>query len=398
MREPFFLFIFTVFCVAVQGFFSMFEMASVSFNRIRLQYYEKQGHKMAIWLKGLLSQPSRLFGTTLIMINVALLVGSEASRRLYESLGFDPDLAPITQVLFVLIFGELAPLFAARKHPESVALFGTPIVCFLSRILIPVVWILEGLSHLLGKSKQFSFFLSREEVQKAFEESHGNLARSENEQMMSHVFSLRNKTPMSLLIPVASMKGFPYDTQMKEVIEYFRGMLPPYIPVYRDRVENIVAIATPREFLQAKDVDRLINNAKAPWFITDSFSILRILQQFRSNKQSIAVVLDKKGKAVGFLTLDVIVEEIFPDSEEEIIEQKTFVEKTLPGDTLLSDFNTQFHAHLYSEEPMTLSELMADTLHHLPEEGEVIYVDSFELVVIEASLLGAKTILVRTTL
>jgi CBS domain containing-hemolysin-like protein len=396
MTEPFYLFLFTLLCIFVQGFFSMFEMASVSFNRVRLQYYEKQGHTMAIWLKELLSHPSRLFGTTLIMINLALLIGSEASRRLYESLGFDPDLAPITQVIFVLVFGELAPLFAARRHPEGVALFGTPIVMFLSKILMPIVWILEIVSYFLGKSKEKSFFLSREEVQKAFEESHGTMARSENEQMMCHIFSLRSKITKSFIQPLEAMKSFPHDMSVEKVVSEFRGVLPSFLPIYRENKENIVAISTPRDLLQSKKTDRIIERSHSPWFITDNFSILRILQEFRHNNQSIAVVLDGKGKTIGYLTLDEIIDEIFPDTKDEVVSQKIYVEKTLSGDTLLSDFNRQFHGHLYHEEAETLSDLMSEILHHLPEDGEMVYVGCYELTVMEASLLGAKTILVKT--
>ncbi|MES2274306.1 MAG: DUF21 domain-containing protein, partial [Chlamydiota bacterium] len=68
-------------------------------------------------------RPSRLFGTTLIGINTALVFGSECARHIYESVHLDPDWAPLTQVLLVVIFGELAPMFAARRHPEQLAMF-----------------------------------------------------------------------------------------------------------------------------------------------------------------------------------------------------------------------------------------------------------------------------------
>ena len=38
---------------------------------------------------------------------------------------------------------------------------------------------------------------------------------------------------------------------------------------------------------------------------------MQILQQFRKNKQSVAIVLSRKGAAVGMLTLDAILSEIF---------------------------------------------------------------------------------------
>ena len=54
--------IFNLLSIIVLAFYSMLEMACVSFNKIRLQYYVSKGNKQAIWLNYLLQHPSRLFG------------------------------------------------------------------------------------------------------------------------------------------------------------------------------------------------------------------------------------------------------------------------------------------------------------------------------------------------
>ena len=99
--------------IVVLAFFSMSEMACVSFNKIRLQYYFSKGNTRAIWLNHLLHNPSRLFGTTLIMVSLAMVIGSECAREFHSSIGLDPDLAPLTQVILVVIFGE-RPLFSRQ--------------------------------------------------------------------------------------------------------------------------------------------------------------------------------------------------------------------------------------------------------------------------------------------
>ena len=48
-------------CLVIQGFFAMAEMACVSFNKIRLQYYVSKNNRRAIWLNDLLQHPARLF-------------------------------------------------------------------------------------------------------------------------------------------------------------------------------------------------------------------------------------------------------------------------------------------------------------------------------------------------
>ncbi len=112
--------------IIMLAFYSMTEMACVSFNKVRLQYYVSKGMKRAIWLNALLQHPSRLFGTTLIGVNIAMFFGSEFSRQFYSSIGLNPDWSPLTQVILVVIFGELAPMFAARRYPEHVSILGIP--------------------------------------------------------------------------------------------------------------------------------------------------------------------------------------------------------------------------------------------------------------------------------
>ncbi|MBP7075396.1 MAG: DUF21 domain-containing protein, partial [Rhabdochlamydiaceae bacterium] len=138
-------------CLVIQGFFAMLEMACVSFNKVRLQYYVSKGNKRAIWLNDLLHHPGRLFGTALICINAALQIGSEASRRLYESLHFSPDLAPITQVIIVLIFAEIAPLFAGRRYAEHAAMIGVPVLYAMSYLLRPLIWLFDGFCRIVHK-------------------------------------------------------------------------------------------------------------------------------------------------------------------------------------------------------------------------------------------------------
>src|SRR3990167_9096337 len=143
----FFLF-WTLAAIVIQGMFALFEMACISFNKIRLQYYVSQGEKRALWLNYLLQRPSRLFGTTLIGINAALQIGSECSRRFYESIHLDPDWAPFTQFPIVVILAELVPLFIAMRYPEQSVMTVAPLMAVLSRLLSPIIWAFDALSRL----------------------------------------------------------------------------------------------------------------------------------------------------------------------------------------------------------------------------------------------------------
>lgn len=392
---------FTLLAVAIQGFFAFFEMACVSFNKVRLQYYVSLGTRRALWLNYLLKRPSRLFGTTLIGVNAALFIGSECARRFYESIHLDPDWAPLTQILIVVIFGELAPLFAARRHPEQAAMFCVPLMVLIARLLSPLIWAFDALSRgihrLMGKEKEVSLFLSREEVKMAFQEREEG--EDEFNEILNRIFQLKNLTAGQLMQPLAKVQMAPSHATLAEVRHLLSVHYAPIVPIYHRQNHNIVAIAHLRDLLRLDEKKQILEQTRSPWFVTRDTSVLEILEQFRRNNQSAAVILDASGQACGILTLDQILSEIFGEEEHQPVsetEAPLYVERTLSGEMSVAEFNRQFEAALPQENGDTLSDLILKELGHPPVKGEEIRIDDFEFTVDEPTLRGVKTLSVRS--
>jgi len=398
-------------CLAVQGFFSMVEMACVSFNKVRLQYYVSKQNKRALWLSYLLHHPALLFGTTLIGVNTALIIGSECARRFYDSLGLSADWAPLTQIFIVLIFAEIAPMFAGRRYAEHVALLGIPVLFFFSVILRPVIWLLDvlcrGVNRLIGKPVAAGIYLSREELQNVIEEKDEAITsepvKQEFNTVVANMFTLKNKTAKDLMQPITVVPLVPSFCTVGEMRAIVKDKQVSFLPIYHRTPQNIVAIAYPRDLLRLSSNKKIKDHSRPPWFITENSSILHNLKQFRRNNQSLAIVLNEKGLATGVLTLDEIIDEIFGLTDqwmsfEEIIPRAyhVIVDRTFPSDTLLDEFNQQFNVNLSYQGAETLEEIMTLALGHPPAKGESVRIDQFELSVEEASLLGPKLILVRT--
>ncbi|MCC6127887.1 MAG: DUF21 domain-containing protein, partial [Chlamydiae bacterium] len=326
-----FLFL-TLFAVFIQGLFSLFEMACVSFNKVRLQYYVSLGLKRAVWLTFLLKKPSRLFGTTMIGINLALQVGSEASRRFYESIHLPAEWAPVTQVLIVVMLGELVPMFAARRHPEQLAMTLAPLMVLITRLLTPIIWAFDALSHfihrLIGKSPETSLYLSREEIKVAFEER--DEGENELNAMVSHVFRLKSLTAAQVLKPLSDVLMASTTATVAEVKQQLAERYVPLLPIYHRLRSNVVALVHLRHLLNKPDSTRVMDCSRSPWFITKDTSVLQILDQFRRNNQVVAIVLDPSGQAIGILTLDQILEQILGE-EIRVLPSTTqlYIERTV---------------------------------------------------------------------
>jgi putative hemolysin len=394
----FFWLMLTLIFIAIQGFFSMQEMAAVSFNKARLHYYVSKGNKRAAWLNFLLYKPSRLFGTTLIMINIALQIGSECSREFYKALGLSPNLAPLSQVLLVVIFAELVPMFLARRSSEHVSNLGIPIVYATSKVLTPIIWIIELFSRFINlfinkNKKTNEFVLSREELQKTFEVEEDAFTL-----IVSNIFQFRSKKASQVMEPLNTVVMAPSNCTIEHMRSILKQGLHHYLPVYHRSRTNIIGIAYPRELINAEDNELIRKKTHSPWFITEDANIMETLQQFQHNHKSVAVVLDKVGNAIGILALKDILDEIFGEKTYSTTSKVSqyLDEKTFSGDFSAEEFDRLFNTNMLQYNVNTLAELVAKTLGHHPQKEETIIIDNLEFKVEEITMLGIKTISIKS--
>ena len=393
---------YTLAAIAVQGIFALFEMACISFNKVRLQYYVSIGKKRAIWINYLLNRPSRLFGTTLIGINAALQIGSECSRKFYESIHLDPDWSPITQVLIVVVVAELAPLFAARRHPEQAAMLLIPFMAALSRLLAPVIWTFDSISRLvhraMGQPTDAPLFMSREEVMMAFEEKDRG-EEDEFNQVAARIFQLKSRTVGQLMSPLTNVQMAPTSATIADVRHLLSIHYAPFIPIYHRVPHNIVGVAHLRDLLRVEENRRVIDHVRSPWFVAQGTSILDILEQFRRNNQSAAIVLDPSGQSSGLLSLDEILAQIFGPEAFQIAHAEIpylHIDRTLSGEMDVASFNREFQSNLTHAPEENLSDLIVKGLDHPPAKGETVRVGTYIFTVIEPSLRGVKILSVHT--
>ena len=261
----------TAFCILVQSFFAMLEMAAVSFNKVRLQYYISQKSRSALWLFYLLNHPALLFGTTLIMVNASLLIGSECSRRFYDALGVSPVWAPFTQAFLILVFAETAPMFAGRRYAEHAAMIGVPILYVCALLLKPFIWMIDllckGVNRLCGASFSSNIYLSREELQHVIESREEKVLSEEKGEFTTVVmiiFSLKNKTAKELMLPLKEVRMSSTHALVSDIRRLVEKEYTPYIPLFHKNYDNIVAIAYPRDLLRLSDEKKVRDHARSP--------------------------------------------------------------------------------------------------------------------------------------
>ncbi|MCB1149119.1 MAG: HlyC/CorC family transporter [Chlamydiia bacterium] len=398
--------------IVVLSFYSTIEMAVISFSKVRLQYYVSQGNAKAEKLAWLLGNSSRLFGTTLIGVNVAMMFGSEFAREFHESIGINPDFAPLSQVLIVVIFGELAPIFAARRYPENFSMLGANLLYYSAILMKPLLLIISGVTHLVhfflgGKTEEFNLYFNQEEIKKVLEEhAEDQPASGSTEELnliVSNIFELREKRADLIMEPIRNVVKLPSNASVRKLRQVMLGTKQPCVLVFHKDPRNIVGVAFARDYLREGDNKRIADFARDPWFIPEDMAAVQVLHQFRQNNEPVAIVVNTQGKPIGALTLQDVLDEIFGDAGGVQIGQrqrgKQMIERTFPGSMKIEEFNSLFGAALPFEEPHeTLAHLLAREIGHQPEPGESISLPPYEIQVKEATLLDVTSVTVKSVL
>ena len=377
-------------CLAIQAFFAMQEMAAVSFNRVRLQYYAFKGNRRALWLSRLLHSPTTLFGTTLIGVNMAMQFGSECARRFFMDMGVSPDWALLSQVVVVLIFAELAPMFAARRYAEQVAMFGIPLTVLSSKILFPLIWVLNGICFLFnfcfGIRSKVGWSLTRDELVRAVEE-----VDEQTDPVFTHLFAMKNKVAKEVMRPLQEFSFLPIQAKVNDARALLTKQYVPFILLYERQKKSIASVLYAHHLFHYSHDALLTPIARNPWFITEDISVIEILKQFRFNNESVAIVLNQVGMAQGVLTLDMLVQEVFGAREEiSVLNDSVMVECSFSGDVEISEVKAKLKIELPGEG--TLIDLMETMLGRFPEKGEKVLVGGYYFILTELSLLGEATI------
>lgn len=395
MAETTFWLVVSILWTAVLSFYSMQEMACISCNKLRLDYAVAQKERTAIWLQKLLASPQLLFSTTLVGVNVAMMMSSESFRRLFEAWNLDPNMAPIVTIPFLLVFGELIPMFAARLYPDHASRLGIPLLYASAMFLRPITSVI---SYFLKSEKQHTPVLSREELQKLLEEHQagylGEQASPEND-LMANIFSLRAMRAYQLMQRLDTVICLPSNASVGDMRDVVKRTGQLFFPLFHRYKNKIVGMVYLQDLLQQGSNKRVDQYSKPTIFVPYELSALEIIHKLQDEEQSSAIVISPSGEAKGIIFLEDLIDELFGSDSKDESEDLRYLEKTIPADTLIEEFNATYDTEIEANGCKTFSDLIEKSLGRHPRVNEMILIDPFELIIKETSLFKAKTIQIR---
>ena len=394
-----------LFCILGSGFGSGSETALVSASRTRLQHMATEGVRRARLAIEILNKRERILTATLIVTNICNIAGGAIAtvsfQRWVGSLA--PIVATVVMTSVLLVISEIVPKAYFRQHADGMLVKSGVLWRVLSWILAPItfpVQILTNLVFRLFRSRPRSLYTTREEIKLILEESveNGGLRRHEQE-MLESTLDYATTIAREVMVPISEVALLMETAQTQELIALVRELGHTRIPVYRERVDQIVGLVNVFDVVYDKHRKTFIRPYMRPTrLVPDTKGIDELFLEMQRARESLAVVVNEFGACIGIVTLEDIIEEIFGELSDEHEDATPEIQKKGPGRfrvsarTDIDDFNDETGLTIHKVGFETVGGYILHRLGRIPRKGETFTDGALTVHVIEADRYGVKTV------
>jgi len=397
--------------LALSAFFSGFEIAYVSSNKVHLEILKKQEGVIANVLTKLTRKPSKLLATMLVGNNVALVVyGFEMGKVMTALL---PDFFQnvlwhtIISTLIILITAEFMPkVFFQIYANQLLKIFAIP-AYFFYLLFYPlssfVMWISDFVLRVFFKTKGDYVPLSFTKVELVdyISEQLENVPKKEEMdsevQMFQNALEFSGVKAREIMIPRTEIVAVELNESIENLIATFVSSGFSKILIYNENIDDILG------YVHSFDMFKKPKNIKEVLIpivnIPETIQINEVLNILTRKRKSMAVVLDEYGGTSGIVTLEDIVEELFGEIEDEHDKDKFIEEQLSETEYLFSArleveyLNETYHLEIpESEEYETLGGFIVLHNEGIPTQGEKIEISPFTFVIEACSQTKIETV------
>ena len=382
--------------LVLSAFFSGFEIAYVSSNKVHVEILKKQEGVIANVLTKLTRKPSKLLATMLVGNNVALVVyGFEMGKVMTVLLPpFFQNVLwhTIISTLIILITAEFMPkVFFQIYANQLLKVFAIP-AYFFYLLFYPfssfVMWISDFVLRVFFKTKgdYVPLSFSKVELVDYISEQMENAPKKEEVdsevQMFQNALEFSGVKAREIMIPRTEIVAVELNESIENLIATFVSSGFSKILIYNENIDDILG------YVHSFDMFKKPKNIKEVLIpivnIPETIQINEVLNIFTRKRKSMAVVLDEYGGTSGIVTLEDIVEELFGEIEDEHDKDKFIEEQISDTEYLFSArleveyLNETYHLDIpESEEYETLGGFIVLHNEGIPTQGEVIEIPPF---------------------
>jgi len=313
----------------------------------------------------------------------------------------------------VYLFRQLFPRLITQRNPDRVLLGLLPVIGVLHSVLRWISWpvakVLETAESKREKrvdGEPEDEEPSEEEIQAFLDvgEEEGIIEKEESELIQS-ALEFGSTLVREIMTPRSEIVAIDERASVAELKDLFVSSKHSRIPVYRERLDDIIGVAYVRHLLALLDSvnedDPIAPLLLKPWFVPETKRVAELLKEMQANAEHMAIVINEYGAVAGLVTIEDLVEEIVGEIRDE--DELRRVDLTYEGNgnyivrggASLEEVEETLGLHLGEQDVTTISGLVVSTLSRVPMAGEKMTVHGLEVEVLSADRRRIHTLRVR---
>ncbi|OPX19726.1 MAG: hypothetical protein BZ151_07755 [Desulfobacca sp. 4484_104] len=391
----------------LEAFFSSSEIALVAANRRQLQHLADKGQRGAALALKLLNLPDWFLSTTLVGANLAEISNTVlVTALLIEFLGWWGELiAMLALPPLILLLAEITPKSIARQRPTRLARRLSPILWVVSWLIYPVTMVFAALSRffliLTGAPQTGPVpFVTREELQMVVKVSRTEVdLKSEERAIIHRILHFSQTTVKEVMVPLIEVAAIPDTFLVSQALAEFQRTHFSRLPVYRQRIDNIIGILHSFDLLGEQPSSRSIKPLiRGVEYVPEIKPVDQLLGEMQRLGIHLAVVVDEYGGAVGIVTIEDLLEEIVGEISDEFDQELVPFKKLWEGVYLVNArmeieaLNEALGVDLPLGNYDTLGGFLIHQLGDIPKAGDRLQFGELHFIIRSATVRSIKEV------
>jgi putative hemolysin len=348
------------------GFFAGSEIALVAVRKARIQELAEQGQAGAKAVLSLRSNPERFLATvqvgmTVVGATAAAFGGASIAKKLEPTLaqnewlrehaeGLALALVVAAVSFLTIVIGELVPKSLALRASERYAMLVARPLVALSFLARPLVWVLSLSANVLLKpfGDKTTFAEARhspQELQQLVEEAgRAGTVHPEAAEIATRALDLPDLVASDVMVHRRDVTAIAIDIAPDDLQRVLLEQTKTRIPVYRERIDNVVGYINVKDLLAMAWEHRLVvlqDVVRPPFFVPNTMNAVELIKEMRRRHQPLAIVVDEHGGMAGIATMEDLLEELVGEIfSEHDVEHNELIAEQKDGTLLVSGLAT----------------------------------------------------------
>jgi len=392
----------------MEAFFSGSEIGMIAINRIKMKQQADKGNRSAEIILNLLNSPEKLFATTSLGTNLAVVSSTSIfTAYMVTHMGKQGEILAMVILAPIILFGgEIVPKMILQNRADMVMpIFIRPLNMSLT-ILSPVINFFTIISNFitnklirLPQEEKKSF--SRDQILQVLSLDSQTIELDATERTMIHkIFNFGDITVEQCMVPLVQLTAIRDDSTLAEAHQLAIDTGFSRFPIFHERMHNIIGVLNTFDLLnQSIDDSPLTHLIRPAHYIPPNKKIDDLLKELQKRGLHMGVVVDEYGGCIGLTTVEDLLEEIVGEIEDEYDKPEQKFEPypgggyIIDGEMEIDAINETIKLNLPTGDYETLAGLVLNHLETIPQPGEQIIVEDVRLTVKETSRRKIQTII-----